>query len=301
MIKTVEEQLKKRGKKLPARARTPMTSDYYPEMDHSPELDSDGTTLFQELIGILRWAVEIGRVDILTELSMLSTYQASPREGHLEQLYHIFAFLKKNPKLTLYFDPQEPMVDPSWFTGDDRDVFLDQYRDAEEQLPDEHLCPEPLGIPMSTTAYVDSSHAANKVTRRSHTGFLLFLNRAPIMWFSKRQNTIEASTFSSEFIAMRVCIEHITALRFKLRMFGVRVDAPTNVFCDNLSLVKNSSILSSTLNKKHSSIAYHFCQWNVAAGVIRVAWIHTDDNLTHAMTKKLTSEKSDCLFGGWTY
>ena len=84
-------------------------------------------------------------------------------------------------------------------------------------------------------------------------------------------------------------------------MFGVRVDMPTNLFCDNLSVVRNSSILSSTLNKKHSSIAYHSCRWHVAAGVIRVAWIHTDDNLADAMTKRLTSEKRNRLFGCWMY
>ena len=163
-IKTVEEQLKRKGRKLPARATTPMSSGYYPEEDSSPELDEDGITLFQELVGTLRWAVEIGRVDILTELSMLSSHQASPREGHLEQIYHMFSFLKKNPKLTLYFDPQEPEIDPSWFNGDSVDVFRDQYRDAEEQLPDVHLCPEPRGVPVSTTAYVDASHGANRIT-----------------------------------------------------------------------------------------------------------------------------------------
>ena len=300
-IKTVEGHLSKKGKKLPARATTPMSSGYYPETDSSPELGVDDITLFQELIGILRWAVEIGRVDVLTELSMLSSYQACPREGHLEQVYHIFTYLKRHPKLTLYFDPQEPFIDPSWFEGDDAQTFRDQYRDAEEQLPDDHLCPKPRGIPVSTTAYVDSSHAANKVTRRSHTGFIIFLNRAPIIWFSKRQSTVEASTFSSEFIAMRVCIEHITALRFKLRMFGVPVESPTSVLCDNLSVVRNSSLLSSTLNKKHSSIAYHSTRWHVAAGVIKVAWINTDDNLADAMTKRLTAEKRERLFGGWTY
>ena len=112
-----------------------------PEADSSPELSADDTTLFQELIGILRWAVEIGRVDILTELLMLSSHQACPREGHLEQIYHIFMFLKRHPKLTLYFDPQEPIIDPSWFEGDDAQTFCNQYRDTEEQLPDEHLCP----------------------------------------------------------------------------------------------------------------------------------------------------------------
>ena len=175
-IKTIKDQLKKQGKKLPPQAITPMSAGYYPEMDLSPKLDQEGTILFQELIGLLHCAVEIGRVGILTELSMLSSYQVSPREGHLEQIYHIFAFLKKNPKPTLYFDPQEPMIDLSWFTSDDRDTFLDQYQDAEEQLPDGHLFPKPLGVSVSITAYVDSSHAANKVTRRSHTGFIIFLN-----------------------------------------------------------------------------------------------------------------------------
>ena len=100
---------------------------------------------------------------------------------------------------------------------------------------------------------------------------------------------------------MWVCIEHITALRFKLQMFGVPIDSPTNVLCDNLSVVQNSSVLNTTLNKKHSSIAYHSTRWHVAAGVIRVAWINTDDNLADAMTKRLTAKKRDRLFGGWTY
>ena len=300
-IDNVEETLKKKGDRLPARAATPMAQGYYPETDNSPELDEQGVTTFQELIGILRWAIEIGRVDILTEISMLSSYQASPREGHLQQIYHIFAFLKKKPKLTLYFDAQEPNIDPSWFNGDTVEAFKEQYRDAQEQLPPEHMTPTPRGAAVTTTAYVDASHAANKVTRRSHTGFILFINRAPIVWYSKRQNTVEASTFSSEFIAMKVCVEHITALRFKLRMLGVPVTDPTKVLCDNESVVKNSSLLASTLNKKHSSIAYHSVRWNVAAGVIQVAWISTHLNLADAMTKRLTADKRETLFGGWTY
>jgi hypothetical protein len=54
--------------------------------------------MYQELIGELRWAIEIGRVDILHEVSLLSSHQASPRRGHLEQLIHIFSFLKRKPK-----------------------------------------------------------------------------------------------------------------------------------------------------------------------------------------------------------
>jgi hypothetical protein len=69
------------------------------------------------------------------------------------------------------------------------------------------------------TAFVDASHAANKKTRRSHTGYVIFLNRAPIVWYSKRQQTVETSTFSSEFIALKACLEAVEHLRFKLRCF----------------------------------------------------------------------------------
>ena len=58
----------------------------------------------QEIIGMLRWAIKIGRVDTNTEISLLSSFQASPREGHLNQLLRIIAFLKRKPKPALYFD-----------------------------------------------------------------------------------------------------------------------------------------------------------------------------------------------------
>ena len=54
-----------------------MVGSYSPELDGTPELDSDELTTFQELIGVLRWATEIGRVDILHEVNILSQYQAS--------------------------------------------------------------------------------------------------------------------------------------------------------------------------------------------------------------------------------
>ena len=65
--------------------------------------------------------------------------------------------------------------------------------------------------------YVDASHASNKKTRRSHTGYLIFINMATIIiWYSKRQRTVESSTFGSEHIATKTYVEAIQALRFKL-------------------------------------------------------------------------------------
>ncbi len=64
--------------------------------------------------------------------------------------------------------------------------------------------------------FVDADHAGNKFTRCSHTGILIYLNSAPIVWYSKAKNTVESSTFGSEFVAMHIAVDMIEALRYKL-------------------------------------------------------------------------------------
>ena len=193
------------------------------------------------------------------------------------------------------------MIDPSWFQGDSFENFKDQYRYAEDQLPPSKMFPETRGVPVSTTAYVDASNEDNKVTRRCHTVFIIILNRVPIIWYSKIHNIVEESTFSGDFRASKDCAEHITELCLKLHMLGIPVVEYTKIIYDNESVVKNSSILSSSLNKEHVFIAYHFVRWHIAAGVIKIAWIETNANLADAMTKILTADKRGGLFGQWTY
>jgi hypothetical protein len=135
--------------------------------------------------------------------------------------------------------------------------------------------------------FVDADHAGNRVTRRSHTGILLYLNCAPIIWFSKAQSTVESSTFGSEFVAMRICVELVEALRYKLRMFGIPIDGSANIFGDNKSVVTNATIPTSTLKKKHNSIAYHRVREAVAAGILQIAKVHTSENLADLLTKPL--------------
>ena len=157
-IANVERAIKGKRWKLPARVQTPMVSSYLPELDETPELEKDDIQYYQELIGVLRWATELGRVDILLEVSLLSQYQAAPWEGHLEQLLHIFAYLRKKPKSTIYLDPSMPNLDYTIFQTRAED-FVEYYRDAKEQMS--HQVPKPRGRSVTLTAYVDASHVAN--------------------------------------------------------------------------------------------------------------------------------------------
>ena len=130
------------------------------------------------------------------------------------------------------------------------------------------ICPNLEVKAIILTCFVDAGHASDQKDRRSKTGILIFLNKAPIHWYSKRQNVVEASAFGAEFCALKMAVEMIEALWYKLRMFGVPMDGAANVNCYNEAAYKNTSIPESVLKKKHHSIAYHRCREAVAAKTI---------------------------------
>ena len=114
-VKNVEEVLKKKGFRLPGKCRTPFCSGFKPEQDTTAKLKADGVQWYQELIGQLRWAVEIVRVDILLEVALLMHRLTLPREGHLEQALHDLGYLKEHNKLRLMFYCGMPTVDKRLF------------------------------------------------------------------------------------------------------------------------------------------------------------------------------------------
>lgn len=151
--------------------------------------------------------IELGRVNILYETNILATYIISPSLGHLNQLIHVFAYLKKHSRSTLIMEPTH--IDITW-TGNLTIRIKEKrlrtiYRDATEDLPTKS--PEPRGKEVQMNVFIDLDHAGDRVSRKSHTGILIFANMAPIAWFSKKQNSIEPSTFGSEYVSLRIGIE----------------------------------------------------------------------------------------------
>ena len=289
-VKTVEQLLEEDGQgyALKNNVKNPFPSNYKPELDVTDELGDDLASRYLQLIGIGRWAIELGRLDIFHEIALLSQYQASPREGHLEALYHVFAYLKKHPDMgRLAYDPKMPEIDETVFVSNAD--WKEFYGDVEEEMP--RRAPEPRGNLVNISAFVDANHAGNVVTRRSHTGIIIYVCNAMIIWYSKRQNTVEAATFGSEFVALRICKELIVGLRYKLRMFGVPIEGPANVFCDNRGVVKNASVPESVLQKKHNAINYHAVREAVAAGIIQVGKEDGTTNLSDLLTKVVTGQR----------
>jgi hypothetical protein len=226
---------------------------------------------------------------------MLSRYVVSPsREGHLQQLFHIFAYLKHQHKLSkMVFDDTDPVFDESCFKVCD---WLEFYLDAEEAIP--HNVPEEWGHGILTSCFVDSDHAGCKATQWLHTGVILFINKAPGMWCSKHQNTmVETTTFGLEFCTLKTAMDMIKGLRYKLWMMGIPVNGPTSVFCNNESVVKNLMAPESMLKKHLNAITYHQEREAQAAGIIRVAWESRDTQIGNLLTKLMPGPRLKDLIG----
>ena len=130
--------------------------------------------------------VKLGRVDIGVEVSQLSSFFTYLRKGHMEAALHIMSYLcvKHNSRLVLY--PSYAGIDYAKFNAHaDWHAF---YGDVKEALPPN--APEPPGKEVELRMFVDSDHAGDKATRRSRTGYMIFINMSMIDWHTKKQATV---------------------------------------------------------------------------------------------------------------
>ena len=129
--------------------------------------------------------IEIGRVDIITEVSTLALQMAMPREGHMDAVFHVFAYLKERHNSHMVFDPTCPYIDKTNFQEHE---WKRLYGDVKEAIPSN--CPKPLGREVDLRMFVDSDHATDQTTRRSRTGYFIYVNSALVNWLSKKQAMI---------------------------------------------------------------------------------------------------------------
>jgi hypothetical protein len=95
--------------------------------------------------------------------------------------------------------------------------------------------------------------------------------------------------FGSEFVALKTAMEANRGLRYKLRMMGVFIDGSSYDFCDNQSVIANSSQPESLLKKEANAIAYHAVKEACAMKEILICYVPTDHNVANLMMKVLPS------------
>jgi hypothetical protein len=176
--------------------------------------------------------------DISTAVMTLSGFRVATRKGHLDRAKQIYWYLIKMRNSAICVCTEKP--DFSSIPGQEFDWAKTVYRDVKEQIPDN--IPTPLGRFVTLSHYVDDNLLHGMMTGRCVTGILHCLNKTPIDWYSKKQDTVETATYGSEFVAAHICTEQVIDLHNTLHYLGVPIREKSYMFGDNNSVVNSSSL-----------------------------------------------------------
>jgi len=259
---------------------SPLEKGDHPELDTSEFLEIEQVKVYQSLIGSLQWAVSLGRLDIATAVMTMSGFRSAPRQGHLERARRIIGYLSKMRCAAIRYRTDRP--DMSQLPRPIHDWDNSVYGNVTEDIP--HNCPEPLGKVVDTITWVDANLYHDLLTGRSVTGVIHTVNQTPIDFFSKKQNTVETSTYGSEFCAARTATEQLMDLRTTLRFMGIPIEH-SYMFGDNKSVVDSGSIPHSKLNKRHTALSFHRVREAIAAGIMWFYHVPGPENPADLLSK----------------
>ena len=243
---------------------SPLEKNDHPELDTSELLDADGISKCQSLIGTLQWVISLGRFDIATAVMTMSGFRVAPRVGHLERVKRICGCLAKFQSGCIRVRTGVP--DYSDLPNKEYDWSRSVCGEVRECLPTD--APPPKGKPVVSSTHKDANLLHCLMTGRAVSGILHFFNQTPIDWFSKKQPTVETATHGSEFVAAKLAIQQISALRLMLRYLGVNLVGPSYLFGDNESVVTSGTIPHSQLSKRHMALSCHYTREAVASKMV---------------------------------
>ena len=193
----------------------------------------------------------------------------------------IYGYIMKYKHGIIRFNTDMP--DHSDLPVHDHDWSNTPYAGSTEELPGN--IPQPRGKAVRITTYADANLYHNVLNGKAVTAVLHYLNKTPIDWFSKKQNTVETATFGAESSAARTAIEQMKSIKMLLLYLGVPIHEPSILFGDNKTCVDGLSLPPSRLHKRHLMLSYHYVREAMATGKYVYAFIKGSDNPADLLSK----------------
>ena len=204
-------------------------------------------TLYRRLVGSLVY-LTITRPDISFAVNLVSQFMSSPRHLHMAAVKRIIRYLLGTPTRGLLF---------------------------------------PAGSPLNLVAYSDSDWAGCPDTRRSTTGWCVYLGDALISWKCKKQERVSKSSTEAEYRAMSATCSEITWLRGLLSELGYSQSVPTPLHADNTSAIQIVANPVYHERTKHIEVYCHYIRESFDNGIITLPHVSTDQQTTDILTKAL--------------
>lgn len=241
-------------KKIVQKFKMDTSSAVQTPLEPSPNLDLSGSIIvkekpYRELIGSLMYATMFTRPDICVAVNLFSQFQTNATEIQWKGLKRILRYLQGTPKLGI------------WFKGNSN---------------------YPLVL------YVDADFA-NNPGRKSISGFVIEMFGDPVLWATRKQNSVALSSTEAEFVSLATGVAELLWLKQLLKDLGVPVTEPIPVFEDNQPCIHALESWE-TKRLKHVDVKYNFVKDLHRSKIINVKYIPTGEQKADIFTKGLPFE-----------
>jgi len=138
--------------------------------------------------------------------------------------------------------------------------------------------------------YSDSDYAKDSETRRSVSGYAVFLNNSPVQWKSKMQECVSLSVTEAELIAATSCAQEMMYVKKVLELTGMKIKLPMTLQMDNKGakdLINNWSVGGRT---RHIAVKYFYLRELKEQKIIEIEWISSEANVSDLFTKNLSGK-----------
>ena len=235
---------------------TPHATIVRPEKDDETDLSDEEQSLYRSGTGMLLYLTKYTRPDICNAVRELTKCMQRANRAAYKEMLRLVNFVLNTKDLGLRLEPTVGKSSDEW------DLLI----------------------------YTDSDWAGDKETRRSITGFIIFLMGCAILWRSKQQKSVSLSSAEAEYYALSEAAKEIKFVAQLLMSMGMRVKIPIIVRVDNVGAIFMSENLSTNSKSKHIDIRARFVAEMIEDGFIKVVFVKSNDNLADGFTKNVSGD-----------
>ena len=221
--------------------------------DDAAKLTKEEQQEYRSGVGSLLYLLKHSRPDLSNAVRELSKSMDGATEAHQKLLYRAIRFVSDTRDWKLLLEPKKQV---KW----------------------------------EIKAYSDSDFAGDADTRRSVSGYVVYLMGCPIAWRSKGQKSVTLSSTEAEYVALSELSTEVLFIRSILEFLGLDVEYPIIVHVDNIGAVYLANSACGSNRTKHVDTRYHFVREYVEDGILKIIYVKSDDNDADVMTKNIAGQ-----------
>ena len=144
--------------------------------------------------------------------------------------------------------------------------------------------------PWKISVFTDSDYAGDPVTRRSVSGYVIYVHNVPVCWRSKAQRSVTLSSTEAEWVALSEAVKEVIFLMQLCNSMKIKIQLPVEVRVDNVGAIFMSKNVTTTSRTKHVDIRSKYVREYVEDGIIKIVFVKSEDNESDIMTKNCQSD-----------